>query len=325
MDTYVVEKYHPPYKEDWDDFVIHSKNATFLFQRDFMEYHHARFEDFSLMIYRNQSLVALLPAHKVGNALHSHQGLTYGGLVLAKNTRFEVTLHSFTALLEFLCAQGIITLYIKEIPAIYCLVPSNELSYFAFVLKAQLYRRDVLSVIENQYKQKYSKSRREGIKRGENRALEVLNDDAFELFWNQILKPNLKHKHGVAPVHSLDEILYLKRLFPENIKQYNVYHDGQIVAGTTVFETRRVAHCQYISGNSDKNNLGSLDILHAHLIDEVYANKDYFDFGSSNDDNGQTINKGLQFWKEGFGARSVVQDFYKFDTKNYVQLKNVLK
>ena len=48
-----------------------------------MEYHKDRFDDYSLLIFDvKDKLVAVLPAHKVENILHSHQGLTYGGLVL---------------------------------------------------------------------------------------------------------------------------------------------------------------------------------------------------------------------------------------------------
>lgn len=325
MNAYSVEIYQPQFESVWNAFVSQSKNATFLFQRDFMEYHQDRFEDFSLMIFKKEKLVALLPANRVGNELHSHQGLTYGGLLLAKNIRFEIVLAVFETILKFLHAQNINTLYIKEIPSIYCHLPSEEIRYLNFILKAKLYRKDTLSVIDNQNKLPFSKDRVAGIKRGNKHILDIQNDDDFERFWNVILKINLRNKHGVSPVHSLEEILYLKRKFPDNIKQFNVYHDGQIVAGATIFETKQVAHCQYISGNDDKNTLGSLDFLHDYLINTVYSDKRYFDFGTSNENNGLRINEGLQYWKEGFGARTVTQDFYKIQTKNHTELKTVLK
>ena len=107
--------------------------------------------------------------------------------------------------------------------------------------------------------------------------------------------PNLDNKHDVKPVHSLDEIQLLKSRFPKQIRQFNVYHNDTIVAGTTIFETKYVAHSQYISGNADKNTLGSLDFLHHYLLEEVFADKKYFNFGISNENNGQNINEGLQY------------------------------
>ncbi|MEO8773769.1 MAG: GNAT family N-acetyltransferase [Gelidibacter sp.] len=325
MNDYSIEIYEPKLKLVWNAFVSHSKNATFLFQRDFMEYHQNRFEDFSLLVFKKEKLVAVLPANRVENELHSHQGLTYGGLLLLKDVRFESVLESFKTLLKFLHEKNISALYIKETPLIYHHFPSEEIRYLNFILKAELLRRDTLSVIDHQKKLKFSNSRLEGIKRANKHRLKIVNDDDFETFWNAILKMNLKKKHGVSPVHSLDEILYLKQKFPKNIKQFNVYHGEQIVAGVTIFESEQVAHCQYISGNDDKNTLGSLDFLHDYLINSVYRDKPYFDFGTSNQNNGKNINEGLQFWKEGFGARTLTQDFYKIDTKNYKELKTVLR
>ena len=52
--------------------------------------------------------------------------------------------------------------------------------------------------------------------------------------------------------------------------------------------------------------------------------KDYFDFGNSNENNGEFVNQGLLYWKEGFGARSITQDFYEIKTKNYSMLKDLM-
>ena len=84
-----------------------------------------------------------------------------------------------------------------------------------------------------------------------------------------------------------------------------------------------MAHSQYISGNEDKNTLGSLDFLHHYLLEEVFADKKYFNFGISNENNGQNINEGLQYWKEGYGAHSITQGFYKIETSKYKHLEDI--
>lgn len=325
LKDYSIEVYQPKFKSIWNALVSQSKNATFLFQREFMEYHQDRFDDFSLLVFRKTKLVAILPANKNGSELHSHQGLTYGGLIVPKTVRFDVVLESYYTLLKFLAQYGIDVLFIKNLPAIYHLLPSEELNYFNFIVKATLVRRDTLSVIDNRERLKFSSSRREGVRRGKKNRLRIEQTDDFTTFWNEILKVNLKNKHNAQPVHSLEDILYLKQKFPNHIHQFNVYHHDQLVAGATIFETDQVAHCQYISGNEDKNALGSLDVLHAYLINEIYAQKRYFDFGTSNENHGKQVNQGLQFWKEGFGARTVTQDFYKIDPNNYKQLETVFK
>lgn len=288
-----------------------------------MEYHSDRFEDFSLLVYKKDKLVAVLPANKHGDEIYSHQGLTYGGVVLSKEVKFEIVVEIFKNLLKYLEENAFKNLILKQIPLIYNASPSEEILYLMFVLKAKLIRRDTLSVINLFEKLKMSNNRIEGFKRGERNGLTIKEEDSFELFWNTILIKNLKNKHNVSPVHSLEEIKLLKKRFPKNIRQFNVYKDDKIVAGTTVFESTYVAHSQYISGDENKNLLGSLDFLHIYLINEVFKEKKYFDFGTSNENNGLQINKGLQFWKEGFGARTMTQDYYKVETKSHAALNKV--
>ena len=289
-----------------------------------MEYHHAKFDDYSLLVFKKDKLVAVFPANRVENMIYSHQGLTYGGLVVQAALKFQDVLESFKALLIFLNSNGLGTLEIKLIPSIYNSLPSDELNYFMFLLNAELLRRDVLSVIDLNENISFSKNRIEGCKRAEKHELEIKEESEFDEFWNSILVPNLKLKHNINPVHSLREIALLRQRFPNNIRQFNVYYNDEIVAGTTIFETKNVAHSQYIAANGEKNILGSLDFLHLYLISKVFSEKAYFDFGISSENHGQNINRGLQFWKEGFGARTITQDFYRISTKNYFLLNDIM-
>ncbi len=289
-----------------------------------MDYHKDRFDDYSLLIFKNEKLLALLPANKVGNAIFSHAGLSYGGLLLQSDTKFRDTLGVFKSILQFLFEKHIEAIHFKMLPAIYNHYASDELLYLLFITKAELVKIETLSVLKLSMPPKRSKNRIEGYRRGVKHNLIVKEVSSFSEFWDIILKPNLKSKHGATPVHSLEEITMLKRKFPKNIRQFNVYQDGFIVAGTTIFESDRVAHSQYISGNANKNHLGSLDFLHIHLIDNVFQHKQYFDFGSSNENNGLHINQGLQYWKEGFGARTMTQSFYRLNTQFFRLLDDIM-
>ncbi|MFN7045018.1 MAG: GNAT family N-acetyltransferase [Flavobacterium sp.] len=322
---YQIQKYSNEDYKEWDNFVSHAKNATFLFHRDFMEYHQDRFEDYSLLIFDEKNhLKAILPANRVGDVLHSHQGLTYGGLVLNQKTKLQEVVEIVHSVLKFLNENAISTLFFKQLPIIYHESPSDEMEYLSFILNAKLTKRDSLSVINLETDFEFSSSRAEGIKRGTDFGLEFKEEHDFTSFWNEILIPNLAQKHQTKPVHSLDEIMFLKSKFPNNIRQFNVYKEGKIIAGTTVFESDFVAHSQYISADESKNTTGSLDFLHNRLITHTFRNKKYFDFGISNENQGKNINQGLLFWKEGFGARTIVQNFYEIETKNYPLLENVL-
>ena len=178
-----VKPYSAKYLDAWNNFISNAKNATFLFHREFIEYHKDRFDDCSLMVFKNDSLVALLPANKINNDVHSHQGLTYGGLVLQANIKLNDVIGVLEAILQFLEAQQVTQLYIKQLPDIYHKYPSQELEYLFFILKASLYRRDVLAVIDrSKIALNSSTIRKRGLKRAIEHGLVVKEVTNFETF-----------------------------------------------------------------------------------------------------------------------------------------------
>jgi len=322
--NYLVRRYEPADYAAWNAFVSSAKNATFLFHRDFMEYHADRFPDFSMLVFDGENVVSVIPANRVENKIYSHQGLTYGGFVFSEKIKMGQAIDVVHAVLKYLHDQQLESILVKSIPGIYNRYFSEEVSYAFFLTDAKLERRDCLAVLDLEKPFKISKTRQESIRRGEKNRLEIREELQFDLFWNTILIPNLDKKHNAKPVHTAAEIAKLQKSFPENIRHFNVYNDGEIVAGTTIFIADQVAHPQYISGNSQKNELGSIDYLYHYLITDVFKDKKFFDFGPSHENNGRKINEGILFWKESFGAKITVQDFYELQTKNYTQLENIL-
>ena len=324
MKNYSIRRYTLEDYAIWNNFISSAKNATFLFHRDFMEYHSDRFQDYSLLVFDEDKLISVLPANKTDNTLFSHQGLTYGGFVFDPKIKLGEVIGITKAALQFLHQNNITTFQLKLIPSIYNTFFSEEIEYALFLAEAKLIRRDCLSVIDLTKTFSFSRERKRCVKRGEKNNLVIKEELKFDLFWSEILIPNLAKRHNAKPVHSVDEISKLQQRFPRNIRHFNVYHEDKIVAGTTVFITDTVAHPQYISGNEQRSELGSLDFLYDYLISEVFAAKNFFDFGISHEENGRKINEGLLFWKESFGAKTTVQDYYEVQTSNFRLLDSIL-
>lgn len=305
--------YKPDLKALWNQYVDYSKNGTFLFRREYMDYHADRFEDHSLMIYRKGKLYALLPANRVNDTLYSHQGLTYGGLV----TSFEATtveiLEVFCQINNYLRANGFKKVIYKAMPFIYHIHPAQEDLYALFKIShAQLIGRNISSTIFQSNKIKFIESRKSGIRKANRSGITIKESDDFVSFW-EILDTNLKNKYGIAPVHSLAEIELLHSLFPQNIKLYLVYQDDMPLGGTVIYKTQQVIHTQYISASLKGKELGVLDLLFDYLINSEYASYPYFDFGQSTEQMGSVLNESLIFQKEGFGGRGVMYDIYEYD------------
>lgn len=324
MKNYSVRQYLQSDYENWNEFINNAKNATFLFHRDFMEYHADVFVDYSLLVFDEKQLVSVLPANRIAGEVFSHQGLSYGGLVYGQNLKLASVIGIFKSVLVFLNERQVQKLHLKVVPSIYHLKPSEEISYALFLVKSHLQRRDSLSVIDLAKPIFWSKIRNRGIRNGIKNNLVIKETADCDEFWIKILIPHLQLRYNVSPVHTLQDINKLKKLFPNNIRQFNVYENEVIIAGTTIFESENVAHCQYISGKEGKNETGSIDFLFYHLIADVFKNKRFFDLGSSNGNQERQLNNGLSYWKESFGASTIVQDVYEVETGNYSLLDSVL-
>ena len=320
-----VYKYTAEKLQEWNKFVLNAKNSTFMLDRGFVEYHKDRFSDYSLIIYEDKKIVALLPANKSDeNSIMSHSGLTYGGIIIGKELKLISYLEVFKEILKFLNKNGISKLEIKLMPDFYTNIPSQEYQYALFLVNSKRVRVDTALVIQQENKLKYQDRRKRSIKKATRHNFNVKKDNNFMSFWNEILSPNLLSRFGVKPVHSLVEINLLASRFPENISQVNIYENGEILAGATIFETENVAHAQYISSNDFGRSSGALDLLFDEMINKIFLDKKIFDFGICNEQGGFVINKGLLNWKEGFGGRTLVHEFHSVTTADYVLLDSVI-
>lgn len=307
-----IRRYSKEVQSQWDSLVRESASGTFLFLRDYMEYHAERFEDFSLMIYEQNKLLALLPASRHGNKIISHGGLTYGGFIALPQLSSEKLLSVFDAVATYLRQEGIELWDYKVVPYIYQSYPHAAEEYALYRMKATRVACGLSSAIDLASPIAYAELRRRGIKRAQKQGITLHRETDFAPFW-QILTQNLQERHSVQPVHTLQEITLLHNLFPEQIELHTARQGNQVVAGCVVYNTGRVAHAQYISASPEGKQCGALDMLFAHLIERVYNSCRYFDFGISSEEGGAILNNGLLTQKEGFGARGVVYETYRIE------------
>lgn len=308
-----IRRYRREDKELWNSFVSKARNATFLFDRNYMDYHADRFDDNSFMFYHKGKLKAVLPANVAGDTLYSHQGLTYGGLLLDKKATVEDVLECFDSLNSWLRENGISKVVYKALPWIYQQYPSEEDLYaLTWKCKAQLISRDISSSIVIDNKLKFAESRKSGIRKALSLNIEVGESNDVDGFWH-VLEDNLGNRYNAKPVHTANEMKLLMSRFPNNIRLYVAKMNGEIVGGTLIYVTPQVVHTQYISASVEGKKHGALDLLFDYIINKVYANCRYFDFGKSTEHGGACLNEPLIFQKEGFGGRGVCYDWYQWE------------
>jgi hypothetical protein len=305
-----IKRYSSDDKDTWNRFVKESRNGIFLFDRNYMDYHADRFADHSLLFYKGDELLCILPASESNGTLSSHAGLTYGGFLTHPRATASFLLSGFTALRNYLLEAQVKTLIYKTIPYIFATQPAQEDLYILFRNDASMFRRDISSVIDLTQKPLYTKGTKYNLSKARKNNLQIIASKDFDLFM-QIEEELLMLKYNIRPTHSASEMKLLADLFPDNIRLFLVYKDSVCLGGTILFITDRVVHTQYIGITDNGKEVGALDVLTNHLLNTFNKTHKYFSFGISTEDGGLKLNEGLIRNKESFGARAVTNDFYR--------------
>lgn len=313
-----VEPYVNETKNEWNAFVAKGKNSTFLHDRNFMDYHSARFHDVSIVFRDEQrNICGVLPANfnEEDAVIVSHGGLTYGGLIIGQHAvqtsvnemfRLAITYYS-----EHFDAHAFCY---KPTPYIYHCIPAQEDLYALFHAGAILSARTVSSALKPLSRIPYRKGRKACVTKAKRLGLRIMLikdplSPLLEQFY-ELLSSSLLERHNVKPVHSYAEMRLLMQRFPNNIRLYIALSEAEIQAGAWVFVTHTVAHTQYLANSKEGRKSGAEDLLIDYLITHEFTDKPFFDFGISTENNGTILNENLISMKEGFGARSVCYDTY---------------
>jgi len=306
-----IKRYSSELVDDWNEFVASSKNGTFLFDRRYMDYHADRFIDHSLMIYRRGRLYALLPGNVNGDTFYSHQGLTYGGLLMNDKTTAADVVEIFKMVNAYLSAEGLKSVVYKPVPWIYHQQPSEEDLYAIIQVCDVRITRGLSSAITREHLNEWYRIRQNGVQKAKKAGVRIEQTEDYHSFWH-ILSNNLRERYGLNPVHTVEEIELLHQRLPENIRLFVAKEGQQTIGGCVLYVTGRVVHSQYIAASPRGRELHALDLLFEEVIAQSLKNHAYFDFGISTEKQGTYLNQQLIYQKEGFGGRGICYEWYKW-------------
>lgn len=308
----IVRSYNACDADIWNDFVGRAANATFLHHRGFMDYHADRFEDCSYIIEQEGKSIAVLPANREGHVLVSHGGLTYGGLLVPPRLPAVMIVEIFALLRSKMLADGLSRMTYKPIPHIFHRQPSEADVYALINCGAQQIRADLGAAIPLKRRVEFSGGRKDGIRKARRAKLQVCESVDLRAFWG-ILEEVLGTRHDAVPTHSLLEIERLAGNFPVNIRLFATFDGKRMLAGILIFDCGQTVHAQYIASTEEGRHLGALDLLVHYLLNETFADREWFSFGISTTNAGKDLNVGLSRQKEMFGAHSVLFSQYQWD------------
>ncbi|WP_299128917.1 FemAB family protein [uncultured Winogradskyella sp.] len=314
MSKFNIKSYHSDFEQVWNDFISKSNTATFLFDRNFMDYHSDRFADASLLVYKSNGLVAICPANTTDGKVYAHQGLTYGGFIFTNDLSSTEKGEISNAVVDYFKAEGIANLFIKGIPSFYNTQHTEDEKKLLLTHGAKIYRQDKVLAIDYSKPFTIHKTKLKNYRKNSSKGFVIEQTDDFLPFWNDVLIPRLKDKHNASPVHSLNEIELLASRFPNNIKQFNIYLDNEILAGITIFDKGMVVKSQYGATTKRGEKERALEYLFLHLIYKYKdEGKSFFSMGTVREDNALGYNEGLLKQKEELGCVVYSQDFHRLD------------
>ena len=312
MSIMEIIRYKASMATQWDEFARHSRNGTFMHQRNYMDYHSDRFTDCSLIATRDGKPCAMLPACIDQETLYSHRGLTYGGwIVPLKHFDATVMLEAMDAACNWMVGNGIKRLVYKPVPHIYHRYPCEEDLYALFRHNAAIIETNISTTIDLTCPLALDRGNKSGANAARKAGIQVGPSEDWQGYW-QLLSSLLDTRYGTRPVHTLDEILLLHDRFPENIRLYTATLNGELLAGVVMYLSAPVAHCQYIGASPTGKDSKALTLLFEYLIAEyTKPGYRYFDFGISNEDHGRYLNEGLVRQKSRLGGRGIVYNTFE--------------
>ncbi len=309
----IIERYTPAMAAEWDAFVDISRNGTFLHRRGYMDYHAHRFADHSLVARdaAGGALLAVMPAHTAGTTLASHNGLSYGGWLMApRHLQAAEMLELFRILLAHMRSHGLDELLYRPVPHIYHRQPAEDDLYALWRLGATPCAMGASSTIDLRDPLPPDRGMRGAINRAMRSDVAIGQSHRWADFW-AILEEVLGARHDTRPVHTLEEIKLLHSRFPDRIRLYTASRGGRVLAGTVVYDTGRVVHTQYIAAGDEARRERLLPAIYSHIIQHDCAAARYFDFGVSTEQGGAVLNHPLDTHKYRMGGRCTVYPAFR--------------
>lgn len=307
--------------EEWDRFVDTSDNGTMFHKRLFLSYHPKdRFEDASLLFTKKGQIFSIFPAVILNRdgirILSSHGGASYGSFVYNSNLNFREAFDLVESAIDFAKKKDCQRIQLTIPPIIYQSKYSNYIDFALVKNGFQYVKRDVSSVVQLDFDKEdllntYRAEARTAVKKSIKEGIEIAECEKFEEYY-EILKKNLKMRHGVNPTHTLDELIKLKKMFPSKIRLWGAFLNDKLIAGVCNFSANsKVVLAFYISHDEDYQEYRAVNLLFYEIMkrykDEGYKFLDFGIFTVNMDPNW-----GLGRFKENFGARGIFRDtFYK--------------
>lgn len=322
MSDIKIIEYSPEYKSIWDNFVDNSNNGTMFHKQVFLDYHTPnKFHFYHLLFYKNEQLIAVLPGglKDNGKTFWSPTGASYGSFV-TEDIHFELALEIVDSFMDFCRMKGIVDAYLIPPPLIYSLNYSQHIEYAMLYRKFDFELHYISHAIDlkigNDFLKFFDKTARKTIHKIQRDNLITIKPSTDYETFNHILLTN-KAKHNAKPTHSLEDMLRLQELMPDNVLLNIVYYGDMPIGGSWLFlANKKVVLCFYNMLLYEYEYLKPVYLINYETVRWAIENGyEWVDIGVSQDTQAEdpmTPSLNLIYFKERFNARGILRSTYHF-------------
>ena len=307
--------------EKWDSFVESSGNGTLYHTQRFLGYHpESRFTHFHHFLTLDGVLRGLVTGclrNENGKKIFaSHTGASFGGFVLPADMGLQETDALICAFLNYLERKQFSRADLTLPPQFVMSVPNQHADFILCREGFSFRKREMSAVVpllftEDGILDSFAPAARRGVRKALDSGVTVVADDSADAYreYHAILTENLALRHQVKPVHSLAEMIDLKKRFPDRITLLLSMLDSKIIGGIWMFKANRTASIAfYIAHRQGAEALRPVNLLYFESIRLSLSWKvKYFDIGLFSVN--MVPNYGLGRFKEQFGAKGLFRDY----------------
>lgn len=231
---------------------------------------------------------------------------------------FELTLAIVDAFIEHCKSVGIKDAYLIPAPLIYTRNYSQHHEYAMLYRKATFELHYISHAIDLKHGVDFEKhfdatARKSVHKILREGTITIRESDDYTTF-HEILVEN-KARHGVAPTHTLLDLLKLRDLVPDKLRLYMVYKGDEPIAGSLLFLANpKVVLCFYNMLRYEHEHLRPIYLVMYETCRWAVENGyEWVDIGVSQDtkvEDPMTPSIGLINFKERFDARGILRSTY---------------
>jgi hypothetical protein len=314
-----VRRFEKKDTQTWENFVNNSVNGTLFNTRKFLSYHpEDRFKDHSLIFSKKGNDFCTISGieETIDNKkmFISHKGASYGGFIYDQcsiSDAFSIV----KSFLNHLKSNNFNGAIITNPPKIYYQKYSDYVDFTLLQNGFKFRKKEISSYLQLPEKfddafRDFSSVTRTAIRKSQKQGCVVKQSDDYSNYY-RILERNLSLRHNIKPTHTLEELIKIRNLFPQQVILFGAYYREKLIGGIVTFEcSKHVNLAFYISGNMDYQYLRPVDLLMSDVIGySIDKNYRYLDFGLF------TVNMepnfGLGKFKEKFGAVGIFRDTFE--------------